>query len=155
VPRAIEKAQRYRLLNEPGEAESICRDALRVDPDNQEAIETLLLALTDQFEHDQGAASRAWEVLARMRGDYERSYYTGIVYERSAKALLQQMKPLDGPQAHEWLREAMRWYEQAEATRPPNNDDAVLRWNACARLIMVNPRVEPAVEEPYEPQLLE
>jgi hypothetical protein len=155
VPRAIEKAQRYRLLSEPGEAESICRDVLRVDPDNQEAIETLLLAMTDQFEHDPSTMARVWEIVSRLRGAYERSYYTGIVYERGAKALLRQMRPLDGPQALEWLREAMRSYEHAETLRPPNNDDALLRWNACARLIMDNPRVEPPFEEPYEPQLLE
>ena len=49
VPAALEKAMRYRLLNEPGEAESICHDVLHVDPGNQQAIVTLLLALTDRF----------------------------------------------------------------------------------------------------------
>src|SRR5262245_54777237 len=53
VPRALAKAERYRLLNEPGEAESICLDALVADPDNQEAIAILLLALTDQFVGNQ------------------------------------------------------------------------------------------------------
>ena len=57
VPRALEKAERYRLLNEPGEAESICLDALDVEPDNQEALVTLLLALTDQFDTDAASAS--------------------------------------------------------------------------------------------------
>src|SRR5579864_3525344 len=52
VPRALAKAERYRLLNEPGEAESICRDALDADPDNQDALVMLLLALTDQFDDD-------------------------------------------------------------------------------------------------------
>ena len=59
VPRALEKAVRYRLLNEPSEAESICLDVLEVDPDNEEAIATLVLALTDQFDHDAGAVRRA------------------------------------------------------------------------------------------------
>lgn len=38
VPRALAKAERYRLLNDPGEAESICLDALRAAPHNQEAM---------------------------------------------------------------------------------------------------------------------
>ena len=46
IPRAVAKAERYRLLNEPQEAESICRDVLRVDEDNQEVLTMLLLALT-------------------------------------------------------------------------------------------------------------
>src|SRR5205809_2184265 len=36
------KAERYRLLNEPGEAESICLDILVVDPENQHAIIMLI-----------------------------------------------------------------------------------------------------------------
>ena len=28
--------------------------------------------------------------------------------------------------------------EKAEELRPPGNDDALLRWNACARIIMGN-----------------
>src|SRR5207248_11695595 len=47
IPAALEKAERYRLLNEPGEAESICLDILKADPENQQAIITLLLALTE------------------------------------------------------------------------------------------------------------
>ena len=39
MPAALEKALRYRLLNEPVEAESICRDVLEVDPDNQAALD--------------------------------------------------------------------------------------------------------------------
>jgi hypothetical protein len=155
VPRAIDKAQRYRLLNEPGEAESICRDVLHVEPDNQEALETLLLAITDQFDHDEGTIARAREVLSRLRNEYDRAYFTGIVYERRAKALLHHARPRNGPRIHEWLREAMRYYEQAEAIRPPNNDDALLRWNACARLLMADRHLAPANEEPYEPLLLE
>src|ERR1700722_16262182 len=49
VPLALEKAERYRLLNEPAQAESICLDVLAVDPDNQRALVMLLLALSDQF----------------------------------------------------------------------------------------------------------
>jgi hypothetical protein len=67
VPRALVKADRYRLLSEPGEAESICLDALGVDPDNQEALEMLLLALTDQFDDDATVAvPEAWKCAERM-----------------------------------------------------------------------------------------
>ena len=50
IPAALEKALRYRLLNKPAEAESICRDVLQIDPENQEALVVLLLALTDRLD---------------------------------------------------------------------------------------------------------
>jgi hypothetical protein len=156
VPRALAKAERYRLLNEPGEAESICLDALEADADNQEALATLLLALTDQFDDD--STSRlgdAWKCAERMRSDYDRAYYTGIIWERRAKARLRRGVPDCGPRAYEWLREAMNWYEKAEAIRPAGNDDALLRWNTCARLIMRDRRLVPVIEERGEPLLLE
>ena len=155
VPRALAKAERYRLLNEPGEAESICLDVLAIDPDNQEAIATLLLALTDQFVADPRRVPDTWNLIARLRSDYEREYYSGIIHERRAKALLAHGTPRGGLRAYEWLREAMVRYERAEAIRPPNNDDALLRWNACARLIMQDPHLEPSTEEPSEPLLSE
>jgi tetratricopeptide (TPR) repeat protein len=160
VPRAIAKAERYRLLNEPAEAESICLDALDVDPQNQEALATLLLALTDQFDDDtlctaESCVAEAWRTVARLHDDYERAYFTGIVYERRAKAQLRHRTLGGGPQAYEWLREAMSWYEKAEAIRPTSNDDAVLRWNACARLIMRDHHLVPRGEERGEPLLLE
>jgi len=42
VPAALAKAERYRFLNEPGEAESICLDVLQIEPDNQDAIVALV-----------------------------------------------------------------------------------------------------------------
>jgi hypothetical protein len=155
VPRALAKAERYRLLNEPGEAESICLDALDADPDNQEALVMMLLALTEQFDHDTARVAEAWKTVERLRDDYERAYFTGLIYERRAKAHLQHGIPRAGPRAYEWLREAMTWYEKAEAIRPSGNDDALLRWNACARLIMRDHHLAPAAEEPHEPILLE
>ncbi len=155
VPRALAKAERYRLLNEPGEAVSICLDALAIDPDNQEAIATLLLAITEQFEADPTRVSEAWKTAGQLTDEYERIYYTGIIHERRAKALLRHATPRGGPRAYEWLLEAMACYEKAEALRPSNNDDALLRWNACARLIMSDQRLAPISEEPSEPLLLE
>jgi hypothetical protein len=155
VPRALAKAERYRLLNEPGEAVSICLDALEVDPTNQEAIATLLLAITEQFDADPTRVSEALKTVERLTDEYERTYYTGIIHERRAKAFLRHGTPRGGPRAYEWLREAMACYEKAETLRAPNNDDALLRWNACARLIMGDHHLAPMSEEPGEPLLLE
>ena len=150
IPQAIEKALRYRLLNEPGEAESICLDVLRIDPENQQALVLLLLALTDRFGKGYAiGATQAQEVLARLHDPYERAYYAGIIAERRAKAQLSQGSPGAKFDAYEWLREAMNWYEKAEMLRHPGNDDAILRWNACARIIMRN-SLSPRQREEFE-----
>ncbi|MFN0110503.1 MAG: hypothetical protein ACKVZH_16735 [Blastocatellia bacterium] len=136
---ALEKAQHYRLLNEPGEAESICLDVLEVESANQQALVTLLLALTDRFTKGYGSGvSQAKDVLPRIKDDYQRAYYAGIICERQAKARLSQGGPGSGHDAYEYLREAMSHFEKAEACRPEGNDDSILRWNACARIIMRN-----------------
>jgi hypothetical protein len=152
IPKALEKAERYRLLNEPWQAESICQDVLRADPENQEALVTLLLALTDQFDRgisEYGKQARG--VVPRLRQEYDQAYYAGIICERQAKAQLHQGTPGSGVIAYHWLREAMSFYEKAEAIRPPGNDDAVIRWNTCARIIMQNPRLVRESEERVEP----
>ena len=151
IPAALEKAERYRLLNEPGEAESICLDILHVDFENQQAIITLLLALTDRFEKGYGVSdTQAKELLSRITTEYERAYYTGIFNERRAKAKLRQGTPDCRFQAYELFREAMTWFEKAEAVRPLGNDDALLRWNTCARIIERNKLVPRHEEEPIE-----
>ncbi len=150
IPAALEKALRYRLLNDPAEAESICHDVLRIDPENQQALVLLLLALTDRFGKGYAVGvTEAQEVLSHLREEYERAYYAGIVCERRAKAQLSQGHPGSGHDAYELLREAMAWYEKAETLRPPKNDDALLHWNTCARLIMGN-QLTPRVEEKIE-----
>ena len=152
IPAALEKAMRYRLLNEPGEAESICLDVLRIEPESQEALVILLLAITDRFNKGYTTGvTQAQEVLPRLRDPYERDYYAGIICERRAKALLGQGSPGSGSEAYEYLREAMDWFEKAERMRPPGNDDALLRWNACARIIMSN-KLTPHAEEKLELQ---
>jgi hypothetical protein len=155
VPRALAKAERYRLLNEPGEAQSICLDVLAADPDNQDALRMMILALTDQFRDDPSFVHEALGTIAQLRGEYDRRYYTGIVHERRAKAHLAHGTPRSGGRAFEWLSQAMRCFDEADAMRPANNEDARLRWNACARLIERRPEIAPMVDEPHEPLLSE
>jgi tetratricopeptide (TPR) repeat protein len=134
VPVALEKANRYRLLNEPREAESICTDVLDVDPDNREAQITLLLAITDQFQVDfYLALQRAKSALEQLDGEYEKAYYEGIIHERWAKAQLARGAPDNV--ASSWFLEAMHSYERAEKLCDPNDPDPILRWNTCLRFM--------------------
>ena len=143
VPAALEKAKHYRLLNEPGAAESICLDVLETDADNQEAIVLLVLAMSDRFAKGYAVGdSRIQDYLAKISDEYRRAYYTGIVYERRAKAALKKEMPGSDSTAFELFRQAMNWFEKAEAIRPAGNEDAILRWNGCARIIMRN-KLEP------------
>ena len=153
IPAALEKAERYRLLNEPAEAESICLDILAADPENQSALIALFLAVTDRFSKDYGVSdTQASHLLASLKGDYERAYYTGILHERRAKAKLGQGSPGAAHYAYDNLREAMRQFEIAEQIRPPGNDDALLRWNTCARLMEKN-KLAAREEDRSEPVL--
>jgi len=152
IPRAIQKAERYRLLNQSWAAESICLDILEIDPDNQQVLVMLVLALSDL--HSGVAASgiqRAKEYLARIRDDYQRTYYSGVIAERRGQALLANGGMGSGAIAYESLREAMEWYAKAEAIRPPGNDDAILRWNTCVRVLSGNSHLAPAADTGYEP----
>lgn len=154
VPAALEKAERYRLLNEPAAAESICLDVLEVEPANQRALVTLLLARTDQFATTHGAGdASAREVLPRLASEYDRAYYAGIVSERRGKALLTAGWPGSQPMAWQCFRDAMDDYVQAIARRAAGNDDAVLRWNTCARVLNAHPHLAPRGEEEYHPAL--
>jgi len=134
ISEAVSKAELYRYLNEPGEAESICRDILAQEPDHQMALRLLGLAITDQFTggtSDRYAeASRAFGALT---SDYERAYYRGILEERKAKAQLRAGRPPHT--VTPTFEDAMRLFEEAEKIRPPDNDDAILRWNRCVRLL--------------------
>lgn len=151
---ALEKAERYRLLNEPMLAESICLDILEAEPGNNKAIVTMLLAITDQFGiSSPDDLNRAKQLVSNFKDEYDRQYYSGIICERQAKAKLSKRMPDGGFVGYEWLRDAMDHYEKAEAIRPPGKDDAILRWNTCARLIIrhnLKPRDEKYVELPLE-----
>jgi hypothetical protein len=135
IPTALERAERYRLLNEPTQAESICLDILEADPENQAALILLLLSLTDQFGNSH-PETRASALLPRLRDEYHRAYYQGIIFERQARARLHRTAPGGGNTAYHLLREAMQYFETAENIGPTDNDEALLRWNTCARTIM-------------------
>src|ERR1700754_426061 len=149
IPAALEKAERYRLLGEPWLSESICSDILAADAGNKKAVITLLLAITDQFDASMGEVNNARNLLASIPEGYEREYYSGIICERKAKSYL--TKSIEGDFiAYEWFRDAMDHYEKAEALRPPDNDDALLRWNTCVRMIS-HYHLEAREEEYIEP----
>ena len=143
IPRALERANHYRLLNEPWEAESICRDVLATEPGNQKALVYLLLALTDQFDDAPGgvSATQAQAILARLADEYERAYYAGVILERWAKAQLRSHHSAHA--VHDLFAEALGRYERASALAPHGNEDAVLRWNACVRLLERHPHIGP------------
>ena len=152
IPSALQKAERYRLLNDSSAAESICLDVLEIDPTNQEALVSLLLAITDQFlEEMSDGVRRAREVLPRLIDEYERVYYAGIICERRARAQLHRGALGSAEVASAGFREAMRWYEKAESMRPAGNDEAILRWNTCVRMLGRHERTHVPLE--YEPVL--
>ena len=134
IPEAISKAELYRNLNEPGEAESICRDILAADPENQTALRLLGLSLTDQFTgNSSDRYIEAEGTFQSLKDEYERFYYAGILHERQAKAQLSA-----GRSPHTvapLFDEALAYFEKAEAIRPHGNDDAILRWNRCVRIL--------------------
>jgi hypothetical protein len=145
IPEALAKVERYRLLNEPVLAESICLDVLAIVPDHQQALISLLLARTDQFDSNPQPKG-AQEVLAQIQGEYEQAYYAGIIWERLGSTRVRQGNRRAGASAYHALQDAMSYYERAMHCAPSGNDDAILRWNTCARLIMKNPDIQPPSE---------
>jgi tetratricopeptide (TPR) repeat protein len=134
IPAALRKVEHYRYLNQAEEAESICRDILAAEPENQMATRLLGLCITDQFSgRTTDRYKEAQSCFEELSSEYERFYYLGIFYERRAKA---QMRT--GQLAHNLamnFEKAMECFERAEQIRPQGNDDAVLRWNRCLRLL--------------------
>lgn len=147
IPRALERANHYRLLNEPRAAESICLDVLAIDPDNHTAQLTMLLALTDQFSTFGGGAARQMEqaklILPKLSA-YEQQYYAGIIAERFARYQLGLGHPGANGSAYTYLCEAMKHYDEAHKLAPKDNDEAVLRHNTCVRTLAWHKLVAPA-----------
>jgi hypothetical protein len=153
IPLALEKAQRYRLLNEPVHAESISRDILAIDPNHQEALVILLLALTDQFASEcPHCFDEAQAVVPRLHGEYQQLYYSGIIWERRGHARAVEGTPAGKEFAYAWIRQAMDLFERAERVRPHANDDSILRWNSCVRLCE-RYQLKPEAQERDEPTL--
>ena len=151
---AQSKAVRYRLLNQPRLAESICRDILAVDPEHHDALVTLILSVTDGFTaNGRTSAAEAMDLLSRLPSEYEREYYAGIICERRAIGQLTLSGPGSGEIAFTWFRRAMEHYENADPLSAPDNDDAVLRWNTCARIVNSRADIRPA--EAHQETMLE
>ncbi len=152
---AIAKAEQYRLLNDAAEAESICRDILDVETDNQTALRILTLSLTDQIHRERQAFQEALAAAIRLDDAYERIYYTGIAWERRAKARHEEGGGGCQPAVHDWIRRAMDCFTKAEAVRPAGNDDCLLRWNTCVRFLRQHPQYAEFEQEAAEPLMLE
>ncbi len=134
VDAALSKVELYRFLNEPEEAESICQDVLALDPGHQLALRMLGLAITDQFTGSSSDRySEVESIFQQLTDRYEKLYYTGLLHERRAKVQLHAGRPPHTLMV--LLEEAMRCYSEAEKIRPTGNDEAILRWNRCVRLI--------------------
>ena len=142
---AVARAEHYRLLNQPSLAQSICLDVLAADPDNQRALVAMVLAITDEFGSGSSTSAPAQEYANQLTDEYQRHYYSGIIAERRARSMLGR-----GPAAgfaYDGFREAMDFFEKAEQIRPKGNDDAILRWNSCARTIAAA-NLQPRPPEP-------
>jgi hypothetical protein len=136
VPKALERVERYRLLNHPRVAESIARDILAVDAENQQALVGLILALTDQFEMEANTGiNPVLEIVQRLDGEYAQAYYAAIVYERQAVARLKRCYPGANFDAFELLQKAMELFIKGDQMSLPEDDDAILHWNACVRMV--------------------
>ncbi|HEX4824427.1 MAG TPA: hypothetical protein VFV19_08945 [Candidatus Polarisedimenticolaceae bacterium] len=155
VPAALAKAERYRLLNEAREAESICRDVLAAEPGNAAATILLILALTDQFIHRLAETwAEATALVGTLQDPHTHAYYDGICHERRAKALLKSGRAGARQGAYADFRYAMARFEEAAATAPAGDDSALLRWNTCARILNASPEIKPDTESGV-PSMLE
>jgi hypothetical protein len=146
---AVTLAKHYRDLNQPEEAESICRDILAVAPADEAALRTLGLALTDQFpsawltHFDEACA-----VFAKLASEYERLYYTAIAWERYAKAQLVAGRAHNAIHAFE---EAIQRFEAADAIGSPDDPAPILHYNRCVRALTTNAELVRASLVPTEP----
>jgi tetratricopeptide (TPR) repeat protein len=152
---ALAKAERYRLLNEPNEAESICRDILEIAPANRQARISLVLALTDEIPHEASCFAKAIEEISSLEAPYDRAYYSGVAWERRAKALYNSNGLGARAYVYDEIVRAMQFFEEAERLRPSRNDSSILRWNACVRFLERHHDLTSKAEEASEPILSE
>ncbi len=144
---ALEKARHYRDLNQPEEAESICRDILAEDPDHQVALKILGLALTDRLaDFKVGLFEEAIGVFSKLQHEFDRIYHQGVAWERLAKAHLRRN---EAHSALTSLEHALAAYQRAEEIGPADSPDAILRWNCCVRMIECHPSLTEAMESEH------
>lgn len=141
IPAALAKAEKYRDLNQPEQAESIARDVLVVSPEHKGALRELGLSITDQFAQHPEWFRDAEEIFRRIADPYETPYLIGLAHERLCRALLRTSTAAE-TLAGLWAG-AMRHYAAAERVRPAGNDDAILRWNSLVRLLERHPQLDP------------
>ena len=136
IPNAIDRAKQYRSLLQPWHAESICRDVQAVDPENQQNLIILFLAITDQFSSEKHAKNikDAEEIMNQFKDGYQQEYAKGIMYERLASAALNMGGARSGYIAYYHLQDALNWYEKS-TKNPEKNQESILRWNTCVRMI--------------------
>lgn len=154
VAAALLKGNRYRVLNDSIAAESICLDVLAVEPDNVEALVMHVLTITDQFFTGRAQdLARAGMAVDRLADPYKHAYYHGVICERWASSVLQRAVPRAGEMAYDWIEKALAWYAKAEALRTPGNDESILRWNTCVRMLQRDSHLKPREAEAWEPSL--
>jgi len=147
---AIGLAKHYRDLNQPEEAESICRDVLAVAPDSVDALRTLGLALTDRFSSEWVSLfDEACATFKKLPSDYERVYYVGIAWERFAKAQLEAGRAHNAIHAFE---EALARFEEASALAKKDDPAPILHYNRCVRALTTNPALTAASAVPHQPK---
>jgi tetratricopeptide (TPR) repeat protein len=147
---AMAKAAHYRDLNQPEEAESICRDVLDVDATHQVALRLLGLALTDRLQTGHvGLLEQAIDAFEKLTDEYDRVYHVGVAWERAAKAHLERNEAHSAVTAFE---HALGLFAKAEAMRP-DSPDPVLRWNRCVRLLSTHPSLRAAIHAPREDEV--
>lgn len=146
IPAALEKARHYRLLNQPWQAESICHDILNTEPGNQQAIYTLVMTLSDQFDNGSLYVTKALEMSKQLSDNYQKEYCLGLIYERQAISASKRSTPRAGHIAYDHMQKALAHYESAIDNRPPANDESLLRWNGCIRFIEHH-NLQPSPEE--------
>jgi tetratricopeptide (TPR) repeat protein len=147
---AITLAKHYRDLNQPDEAESICRDVLEVAPDDVDALRTLGLTLTDRFPTAwMSLFEEACATFKKLPSEYERHYYVGIAWERYAKAQLESGRAQNAIHAFE---EAIAKFEAASALAAKDDPAPILHYNRCVRALTTNPELTRASAASQQPK---
>ena len=154
-PAAVDGALRLAADSRKGgqaqTCESVCHDVLQAEPRNQEALRLLLLSHADRFDADSSQHEMgARDAQSRLTSAYDRAFYDGYIMHRLAQAAIASGSPSAARIVYDLLTGAMASYEDAERMRPDGNDDAVLLWNACHRLLQSTPHSGPRETQAFE-----